>query len=119
MKLPVPVPETSQMPLSSAPSSPLLSAPRTTQAPSRREWSPTDKDRAQDSGSVLQDELRALLGDHGRRRIGIARGDTRHDRGVDDPQGALERGIWLVPGTGTGSFMGTTSNVSQKTPCVC
>ena len=33
-----------------------------------------------------EDQVGGLLGDHDRRRVGVARDERRHDRGVDDPQ---------------------------------
>ena len=41
---------------------------------------------------VGPDQLRPLLGDHLRRRVGVARGDPRHHRGVDDAQPRRRRG---------------------------
>ena len=38
------------------------------------------------SKTRVEDHLGPLLGDHDRRRIGVAGDDRRHDRGVDDPQ---------------------------------
>ena len=35
---------------------------------------------------ILQDHRRTLLGDHHGRRVGVARGDSRHGRGIDDPK---------------------------------
>ena len=40
---------------------------------------------------ILQHHRRALLGDHHGRRIGVAGGDRRHHRGVDDAQAARGR----------------------------
>src|SRR5579875_1207707 len=38
--------------------------------------------------AVLADHRRAFLRDHDGRRIGVARGDRRHDRGIDNAQAA-------------------------------
>src|SRR5215472_12853029 len=38
--------------------------------------------------AVLADHIRAALGDHQGGRVGVARGDRRHDRGVDHAQGS-------------------------------
>lgn len=35
---------------------------------------------------AVLDHVAALLGDHDDRRVGVARGDDGHDRGVDDPE---------------------------------
>lgn len=37
-------------------------------------------------GTVLEDHLAGFLTDHDRRRIGVARHDVRHDRGIGNPQ---------------------------------
>jgi hypothetical protein len=43
------------------------------------------------SGSVFEDHLGRLLGDHDRRGVGVARGDGRYDRGVGCAQADLPK----------------------------
>ena len=53
---------------------------------------------------VLQHHRGALLGDHHRRRVGVAGGDARHGRGVDDAQAARRRapaGVRRAPRVGS------------------
>src|ERR1700733_14089949 len=45
----------------------------------------TDK-AGRPSTKILEDDLRALLGDYGRGRVGIAGRNRRHDGGIDNPQ---------------------------------
>ena len=60
-------------------------------------------DGGKSAAKILNDHLRPFLGNHGRRRVGVAGRDRRHDGGIDHPktldavnaQARIHHGVWV------------------------
>src|SRR3546814_18058125 len=62
---------------------------------------------------ILHYHVRGLLRDHDRRRIGVAGGEGRHDRGIDDPQPLepVSPSLLVHHGSGPGAHLAGAARV--------